>query len=86
MLSINVTKEQGGVNIFIRDNGAGYFPHQESQTKGTGTGLKVLFQTIQLLNGKNINKADLTIQNIRENSTICGTEVKIFVPDNYKFE
>lgn len=86
MLSINVAKEQRGVNIFIRDNGAGYFPQQASQTKGTGIGLKVLFQTIQLLNDKNINKTDLTIQNIRENGKICGTEVKIFVPDNYKFE
>jgi len=85
-LSIDVSGQQDGVNIFIRDNGAGYFPQQTSRTKGTGTGLKVLFQTIQLLNAKNTDQASLTIQNIREKEQITGTEVCIFVPYNYKFE
>ena len=87
ILSISLEKEQEGLNVFIRDNGAGYFPQQESQTKGTGNGLRILFQTIQLLNSKNINKISLNIQNIRKNNEdICGAEVHIFIPDKYKFE
>ncbi|MBP1594217.1 MAG: putative two-component regulator sensor kinase [Bacteroidetes bacterium] len=87
ILSINLEKEKEGINVFIRDNGAGYFPQQESQTKGTGNGLRILFQTIQLLNSKNIDKISLNIQNIRNNNEdIRGAEVHIFIPEKYKFE
>lgn len=87
ILGILVTKENDGVNILIRDNGAGYFPKQTNQTKGTGTGLKVMYQTIQLLNAKNADKIFFTIQNIEKREEgVCGTEVKIYIPNNYKFE
>lgn len=86
ILCILVAKEKDGVNILVRDNGAGYFPQQTSQTKGTGTGLKVLYQTVQLLNAKNANKIIFIIQNIEKEEIICGTEVSIHIPNNYKFE
>ncbi|WP_321437805.1 histidine kinase [uncultured Bacteroides sp.] len=86
ILCILVTQTEDGINIFIRDNGTGYFPQQISQTKGTGTGLKVLYQTIQLLNIKNKSKILFSIQNIDKKEGLTGTEVKIHIPYDYKFE
>ena len=51
-LTISVISEGNGVRIIIVDNGRGYLPHMISPSRGTGTGLKVLYQTIQLLNQK----------------------------------
>lgn len=86
ILCILVNEAEDGINIFIRDNGTGYFPQQTSQTKGTGTGLKVLYQTIQLLNIKNKSKILFSIQNIEKEEGLTGTEVKIYIPNDYKFE
>lgn len=86
ILYISVAKEEDGVLILVRDNGAGYFPRHTCQTRGTGTGLKVLYQTIQLLNKKNAKKIVFTIQRIEEQEEICGTEVSIHIPNTYKFE
>jgi tetratricopeptide (TPR) repeat protein len=85
ILSINVEKDNENIIVCIRDNGAGYFPKLASKAKGTGTGLKVLFQSLQILNAKNTNKLLLTIQNIHRDNIVCGTEVKLVIPINYKF-
>lgn len=55
-LTIRISREGKGVRIVICDNGRGYLPQVASSTRGTGTGLKVLYQTIQLLNTKNKNE------------------------------
>jgi len=74
-----------GVLITIQDNGAGYYPEKTSNTKGTGTGLKVLYQTIQLLNAKNNFKIEFDILNL-QGETASGTKVEIQVPEDYDFE
>lgn len=68
--------------ILVRDNGRGYRPEENVQTKGTGLGLKVLQQTIKLLNTKNEKQMELNIANRKDSE---GTEVTIFIPAAYMF-
>lgn len=85
---ISISQKEGGLSIHISDNGNGYHPggHQETK-RGTGTGLKVLFRTIELLNSKNQQKASFDIQNIEpDESGQHGTLVTIFIPFNYQFK
>jgi len=84
-LLIALTLVELGVLITIQDNGGGYFPDKTNETKGTGTGLKVLYQTIQLLNTKNNHKIDFDITNL-QGEAVSGTRVVISVPGEYDFE
>ena len=87
-LSISISQSETGLCIFIEDNGSGYDPGKYTDSKrGTGTGLKVLFRTIELLNSKNQEKASFDIQNlITSNIGQHGTRVTIFIPFNYQFK
>lgn len=49
-LWITVDRQERGIRIKITDNGGGYRP--DSRHRGTGTGMKVIMQTIQILNMK----------------------------------
>lgn len=83
-LRIELFEKFGYLNIEVVDNGTGYSPSKISATKGTGTGLKVLQTTIQLLNLKNAAKIEFSIKNLaNENET--GTKVTIRIPENYNF-
>jgi tetratricopeptide (TPR) repeat protein len=84
-LVIALTLVELGILITIQDNGAGYYPERTSNTKGTGTGLKVLYQTIQLLNAKNNHKIEFDILNL-QGEAASGTKVEIQVPEDYDFE
>jgi tetratricopeptide (TPR) repeat protein len=84
-LNVNITAVDKGLHIEIKDNGIG-LEASAGRTTGTGTGLKVLLQTIYLLNSKNHEKitfdiVDLYKQEPREN----GTKVVIFIPGNYSY-
>lgn len=82
-LSICVKRERNGTVIDITDNGPGYQTGQESSSAGTGTGLKVLYQTIDLFNSKNREKIYFRILRSEEGSS--GTKVSVYIPDNFKF-
>ena len=63
----------------------GYLPQVVSSTKGTGTGLKVLYQTVQLLNTKNKNeKMRFDITNRNDGQT--GTQVSVYIPFHFSYE
>lgn len=84
-LTIRISREGKGVRIVICDNGRGYLPQVASSTKGTGTGLKVLYQTIQLLNTKNKNeKIRFNIDNRNDGQT--GTQVSVFIPFHFSYD
>lgn len=84
-LIVYVSRETNGVCITITDNGRGYFPQVESTTRGTGTGLKVLYQTIQLLNTK--NKSDKIRFNIANRSDgQIGTQVSVYIPFRFSYD
>lgn len=82
-LSIVVTKADGGINISIVDNGVG-IGNAPKERSGTGTGLKVINQTIELLNARNETKIKFAIS--AANGLGVGTAVSIYIPENYSFE
>ena len=84
-LTIRISRDGKGVRIVICDNGRGYLPQVASSTRGTGTGLKVLYQTIQLLNTKNKNeKIHFNIGNRNDGQT--GTQVSVYIPFHFSYD
>lgn len=84
LLKINVTKSASFLNINIQDNGIG-MQKAQSSTKGTGTGLKVLTNTIHILNQSNEKKMSYEIlYNTEEEGN--GTKVNIRIPINFNYE
>ena len=85
-LEVSVMPERNGVRIAVVDNGRGYLPQVMSPTRGTGTGLKVLYQTIQLLNAKNKGeKIRFEIKNLADGMR-TGTGVFVYIPCNYSYD
>ena len=84
-LTVHVSYEKNGICITICDNGRGYLSHVTSATRGTGTGLKVLYQTIQLLNTK--NKSDkICFEITNRNSGQTGTLVSVYIPFRFSYD
>lgn len=84
-LTVRVSRCEKGIRIEVCDNGRGYLPQVNSATRGTGTGLKVLYQTIQLLNTKNKNeKIKFDINN--RNDGQAGTRVLVYIPFHYSYD
>lgn len=85
-LTISIIKRSQGTQIYIIDNGIGYHPNAITTNSNTGTGLRVLRQSIQFLNSKNTHKIKVSIHNINdEKPNDIGTRVEIFIPDHFKF-
>jgi len=84
-LAVTVKHEEEGQSFIVEDNGIG-FTAADKQTTGTGTGLKVLLQTIHLLNSKNRNNIRFSIyeRNPGANEN-AGTIVEIFIPFVYSY-
>lgn len=84
-LWIAVRREEGkkGISIRVTDNGGGYRP--DTRNRGTGTGLKVIMQTIQILNMKNRENIEAAIHDTVTETGETGCEVSFFLPDKYDF-
>ena len=67
------------------NNGHAYKPELNTATKGTGTGLSVIFRTIALLNEKNTHKITFDIQALNENEQ-TGTRVQIIIPNDFNYD
>ena len=82
-LWVSVCRRGSGICIKITDNGGGYRP--DSRNRGTGTGMKVIMQTIQILNNKNKETIDVSVHNVSLQSGEMGCEVTFWLPDNYDY-
>ena len=82
-LWITVHKVVRGIDIRITDNGGGFRPG--SIHRGTGTGLKVIMQTIQILNQKNREAIDVSVQNIDLPDGEVGCCVFFHLPEHYDY-
>ena len=82
-LWVSVCRRGNGICIKITDNGGGYRP--DSRNRGTGTGMKVIVQTIQILNNKNKEAIDVSVHNVSLQSGEMGCEVTFWLPDNYDY-
>jgi tetratricopeptide (TPR) repeat protein len=79
-LAIRVHPEGEGIRIEVIDNGRGYLPGRQS-SEGTGTGMKVINQSIFLLNQHN-KEGQISFE-IRGNNP--GTYVSIYIPTVYNY-
>ena len=82
-LWVSVCRRGNGICIKITDNGGGYRP--DSRNRGTGTGMKVIMQTIRILNNKNKEAIDVLVHNVSLQSGEMGCEVTFWLPDNYDY-
>lgn len=82
-LWVSVCRRGNGICIKITDNGGGYCP--DSRNRGTGTGMKVIMQTIRILNNKNKEAIDVLVHNVSLQSGEMGCEVTFWLPDNYDY-
>ena len=86
-ININISRQTNELHIVIEDNGIGY--RQEAQSfseRGTGSGLKMLHRTVDLLNLRNNNKIVFKIENKQQLGTeVNGTKVSVTVPFEYEF-
>ena len=83
-LWITVDRQERGIRIKITDNGGGYRP--DSRHRGTGTGMKVIMQTIQILNMKNKEAIDVAVHNVTLPDGEVGCEVTFLLPDKYDYK
>lgn len=90
---IRVRHEESHLCIRIEDNGRGFqtgdgeaSPVHEEE-RGTGSGLRIMRQTVDLLNFRNRSKMSFTIQDRRLiDSATHGTLVILIIPSDYLFE
>jgi tetratricopeptide (TPR) repeat protein len=84
-LSISITDFERHQQITVTDNGIG-LKASAGRSTGTGTGLKVLLQTIHLLNAGNLHKIKFAVSEL-ENTHISttGTSVNIEIPYNFNY-
>ena len=82
MLRIEVRNQGAGYAVSIQDNGGGYRP---SPHTGTGTGLKIVTQTILILNQHNREKMEVHISDVRLSEGEKGCRVDYYFPRQYNF-
>ena len=86
ILNVKINRYDGGVQLLVEDNGIGY-QSSPNRSIGTGTGLKILYQTIYMLNSQNQYKIEFSIADkISDDQETVGASVKIRIPDNYSYE
>lgn len=87
-IRVIIKREKQGILILTKDNGRGFDPGlQGNHERGTGNGLKILYRTAEVLNSKNTEKLNITIQT----KSLCqgpdhGTVISVYIPDNYQFD
>lgn len=87
-LTVVAEMENGNLHILVKDNGCGFTRVDARKSKSsavsTGTGLRILHSTIDMLNG--VNEQPITFSVRSTSSTVVvGTTVDIVVPCNYNF-
>lgn len=83
LLRISVTPTEGGIAVQIEDNGSGLHPMPNCKDS-TGTGLKIIYRTIHLLNTKNQNKLTFSMHN-KEEAGESGVVSTFFIPYSYNY-
>ncbi len=82
IISMHATNNR--LEVIIRDNGRGFNPGLIPATgRDTGTGLRVLARTIDLLNARNTEHIVLDIGNRTDGAS--GTETRLLVPLTYRW-
>lgn len=81
-LTIEIQTLKNGTNIYVRDNGRGFYIQTENSR--TKTGLNIIRQSILINNQRNKQKMEFKIHNIIENNKTIGCEAFMHIPNNLK--
>ena len=74
------------LEIRIIDNGIGREASGRQNTRGTGSGIKILTGLFDHMNNENNERATIELIDLFNNmNQPCGTEAKIIVPEDYHF-
>ncbi len=79
-LMVTLEKSDHSLILKVADNGIGR-KNSKGRTTGSGTGLKVLLQTIKILNRRNTGQITFAIKDVEPQ----GTEVEIHVPTEFNY-
>lgn len=79
-LEVEVMREEDATKITITDNGRGLEAHYE--VYGTGTGTKVINETLEMLNARNNKKMSYYS---KKNPHGIGCRVEIIIPNEYNY-
>jgi hypothetical protein len=85
-IEILVNSLDEGIEVIVRDNGIGRAAASRMNTGGAGTGLKNIANIIQTINKANREKITFTLTDLNDNGRPSGTEVRIFLPQNYSLD
>ena len=87
LLAISVVRQSDSIVIRIEDNGVGFRVQAGNQDlQSTGTGLRVLNQTIQLLNARNAEAITLRVKkSLQGTDEYPGCLVEVTLPDHYSY-
>lgn len=89
ILKINIKQNDNQLLLEIKDNGVGLNNRQQNpnNSKGTGSGLKILHKTVETFNNRNQSKIEMDIKSAgTDGQSATGTVVTYKIPANYKFE
>jgi len=81
-VAISAQREGDGTRVLVSDNGVG-LPEEHSRNEHTG--LRVLRQTIQLLNSQNSEQMQFDLFNYHDPDGVSGCRASIFLPDHYEY-
>lgn len=81
IIHIGISKEGKNTCIKVRDNGPGFDIRSVGKKR---TGLNVITQTIVIVNERNKNKMNFSLNNEQENGKAVGCVATIVIPDNIK--
>ncbi|MCC8187938.1 MAG: histidine kinase [Bacteroides sp.] len=84
-LRISVRHAEGEVVIRIEDNGRGFGRSHSLHSQRTFQGIRILEQTIGLLNASNREKLRFEIRDLRQHDRVCGCLVEIGIPDGFSY-
>lgn len=84
-IAVRITTDESDALVMeVCDNGRGYDPGSVKRTKrDTGTGLRLLSRTLEMLNGRNAHPASFTIKN--RPAPDHGTLMRMVIPRHYDF-
>lgn len=82
-LWIEIQKTEVSICIKVRDNGGGY--KINSSNRGTGTGMKVILQTVQLLNANNKKHIEISVTNVPLEDGSTGCQFNVILPNGYDY-
>lgn len=81
IIHIGISKEGKNTCIKVRDNGPGFDIRSVGKKR---TGLNVITQTIVIVNERNKNKMNFSLNNEQEKGKAVGCVATIVIPDNIK--